>query len=413
MNSPKRLQVQYVATAKLVPWQDNPRLNEQAVAPVVKSIRKFGFNAPIVCNVHNRIIAGHTRWKAAKRLGLSKVPVVKINLTPQDESAYAIADNKTGQLAEWDTPKLKQILDRLRSEDTDLNNLGFASRELQRLLGAEVERENTVPKVGNRVRTAPGTLWKLGRHRLLCGDSRFSSTWRRLLGRKKVDLIFAGPPYFNQRPYSHWDDYTAYLEDLNAVIASCHKNLKAGGICVWNVGNGSCTKHNHVSHHASLLEENGLRFVDTIVWRKSAANYGIPRHVNIKRGIYYPAHQWEALHVYQRPGKMPVLSREALQYMWQHPTDVWEIPAVRDQLKAHGHPAVCPVEVPFRCILAYSPEGGIVVDPFSGSGTTLIAAEQAGRTAFAIEKNTGYCDQIVKRWESLTGKKAKRARINE
>ena len=273
----------------------------------------------------------------------------------------------------------------------------------------EDERENAIPEAPKRLRTTPGTLWKLGEHRLLCGDSRHKKTWNRLLGRTKVDHIFAGPPHFNQRAYSHWDDYAEYLRDMDAVMARCHAALKDGGIAVWNIGNGSSTNHAHVVHHAGLLEENGFRFVDMIIWFKSAPNFGIPRHVNIKKHrLYYPSHQWEAIHIYQKPGKMPVMSPEGVTYLWEHATDVWKIPAVRDQIQMHSHPAVCPVEIPFRTILAYTDEGATVLDPFGGSGTTLIAAERTGRRAFLVEKSSEYCDQIVKRWEEFTHKRARR-----
>jgi hypothetical protein len=307
------LQVKNVLVEKLTLWKDNPRQNKQAVRAVVKSVKAFGFNVPILCDEGLRIIAGHTRLEAAKRLKMKSVPVITLPLSDQDSKRFAIAENKTGELADWDTPKLKSILDELHSEDLDLGSLGFSQRELRRLLKIEDMRENAIPKTSTRTRTATGTLWKLGRHRVLCGDSRHKKTFTRLLGRTKVDHVFAGPPYFNQRAYSHWDDYAKYLRDMDAVMARCQGALKAGGIVVWNIGNGSSTNQAHVVHHAGLLEENGFRFVDMIVWRKCGANYDIPRHMNIKKHRnYYPSHQWEALHVYQKPGKMSTMSSECV-----------------------------------------------------------------------------------------------------
>jgi len=130
----KLLRIQHVDLERLVPWERNPRTNEQAVNPVAKSIKQFGFNVPILCNREFRIIAGHTRWKAAKRLGMRKVPVVQLDLKREDETAFAIAENKTGELADWDTPKLKEILHELHSEDSDLNYLGFSSAQIVALL---------------------------------------------------------------------------------------------------------------------------------------------------------------------------------------------------------------------------------------------------------------------------------------
>ncbi len=403
------LRIRNIAVNKLKPWGDNPRKNEQAVRAIAKSIKQFGFNVPILCDEALRVVAGHARLKAAKRLDMAKVPVIVLPLKDEDRRLFAIAENKTGELADWDTPKLKSILDELHSEELDLASLGYSPQELRWLLRAEQDKENAIPKPPAKARTTRGTLWRLGRHRLLCGDSRHKKTFRRLLGKMKVDHVFAGPPYFNQRAYSYWDSYVRYLEDMAAIIKRCHELLGDGGVVVWNVGNGSSTNHAHVIHHAGLLEENGFRFVDMIVWSKSSVNFLNPRHMNIKNHRhYYPAHQWEALLVYQKPGDMPKMSHEAVQYMWEHRTDVWQVAPVRNQVRDHGHPAVCPTEIPFRDIMAYTAEKGTVLDPFGGSGTTLIAAEQSERTAFLVEKSPAYCDLIVKRWEEFTGKRGRK-----
>jgi len=404
-----RLRIRHVDPGKLKPWEKNPRKLKYAVGAVAKSIKQFGFNVPILCNSDLRVIAGHARLEAAKRLGMEKVPVAVLPLEGNDSELFAIAENKTGELADWDTPKLKEILGDLRSEKCALEALGFSSHELRRLLREEEDRENAVPKLPSKARTESGTLWRLGRHRLLCGDSRHKKTFRRLLGKTKADHVFAGPPYFNQRAYSHWDDYARYLEDMDVVIKRCHTALRSGGIVLWNVGNGSAATYAHVAHHAGLLEENGFRFVDMIVWKKNVPNYAIPRHANIKGNKhYYPAHQWEALHVYRKGGNMPAMSPEGARYMWEHATDVWEISVVTHQQRDLGHSAVCPVEIPFRSLQAYTEEEGTVLDPFGGSGTTLIAAERAARRAFLVEQRPEYCDRIVNRWEEFTGKRARR-----
>lgn len=404
-----RLKIRHVDVKRLVPWEGNPRKHERAIGAVAKSIRQFGFNVPILCDTGFRVIAGHVRLEAAKRVGMEKVPVAVLPLKERDCKLFAVAENKTGELADWDMPKLRDVLDDLRREDCELGALGFSPRELHRLLRVEQEKENTIPEPPAKVRTRTGTLWRLGRHRLLCGDSRHKKTFARLLGKVKVDHIFAGPPYFNQRAYSHWDDYTKYLRDMDAVMARCHAALKNGGIVVWHIGNGSKTNHAHVIHHGALLEENGLGFVDMIAWSKSGPCFSVPRHIGMKRvGCYYPAHQWECLLVYQSPGPMPKMDPEAAAYMWEHNTDTWEIPVVTNQVQVYGHPAVCPVEIPYRTLLAYSAEDNTVLDPFGGAGTTVIAAERAGQKALVAEKNPQYCDQIVKRWEAFTGKRARR-----
>jgi DNA modification methylase len=224
---------------------------------------------------------------------------------------------------------------------------------------------------------------------------------------RRLDHVFGGPPYFNQRVYSHWEDYSAYLEDIRKIIQNCHDFLKDGAVCMWNIANGCSTHHDHVSHHSRLFEEVGFRYLDHIIWKKTGANYAIPRNFHIMRNsCYYPALEWEALLVYQKAGNMPKMTREGRNYLSRYHTDVWEIPAVTNQVEQYGHPAVCPVEIPFRSIQAYTGSQGSLFDPFGGSGTTLIAAEKASRKAYVMELNPAYCDVIIKRWERLTGNKA-------
>ncbi len=228
-----------------------------------------------------------------------------------------------------------------------------------------------------------------------------------LIGEIQINHVFGGPPYFNQRVYAQWGEYKDYLSDMRLIIGNCIDILNEGGIIVWNIAN-DCTEHlDLVSHHSRLLEEEKLVYLDTIVWIKSGANYSNPRNFHIRRNrCYYPVFQWEALLVFQKPGDMPKMTREGVTYMISHHTNVWEIPQITNQMDKFGHPAVCPVEISYRTMMAYSGEEATVFEPFGGSGTTLIAAEKASRKAFLLERNPSYCDLIVRRWEEFTGKKA-------
>jgi len=402
------LQIHEIEIDKLIPWEDNPRLNECAVNAVAESIRSFGFNVPILCDQNSIIIAGHTRWKAAQKLGSDKVPVIVIEMTDAKRRAFTVADNKTAEIADWDFPKLKEVLEELGSEDIDIRSLGFSGEEIRRFIFDEDDDENVVPEVNNdSVGTHPGDLYILGNHRLLCGDSRDRASVRLLTKDRIIDHVFGGPPYFNQRDYSHWDRYTSYIEDIRKIIQNCYDILKDGGVCVWNIANGCSTHHNHVSHHSRLFEESGFQYLDNIIWKKTGANYAIPRNLHILRNsFYYPALEWEALLVYHKLGDMPKMTREGQDYMSRYHTDVWEIPAVNNQMEQFGHPAVCPVEIPYRSMHAYSGSGDSVFEPFGGSGTTLIAAEKTSRKAHLMEINPAYCDVIISRWENLTGEKA-------
>ena len=131
------LEVAEIEVWKLKPWEDNPRLNEEAVDAVERSIRSFGFNVPILCNKDFTIIAGHTRWKAARRIGMKTVPVIVLQMTGAQQRAFAVADNKTAEIADWDWPKIQEVLEKLRSEDVDLSSLGYSCAELEALLTPE------------------------------------------------------------------------------------------------------------------------------------------------------------------------------------------------------------------------------------------------------------------------------------
>ena len=256
------LQVREVELSSLKPWEGNPRFNDCAIDAVAKSISEFGFNVPILCDRDFTIVAGHTRWKAAKRLGLSTVPVITLELTNTQRRAFAVADNKTAEIAGWDFPKLREILDGLKAEDVRLENLGFSEEELRRLMGPE--EEDWHPTVQGEPETKPGDVWILGEHRLLCDDSRDGASIESVTKRGKVGLVFAGPPYFNQREYSQWQEYQDYLGDMRKIIDNCREVMTDGAVLVWNIGSGSTDHHDHTSHHSILLEQAGLVYLQVV-----------------------------------------------------------------------------------------------------------------------------------------------------
>jgi DNA modification methylase len=410
----KMLEVKEIEIDKIKPWDKNPRINDHAVEAVAKSIKNFGFNVPIMLDQDGTIIAGHTRWKAAKALGMSRVPAIQIQMEETQRKAFSIADNKTAEIADWDFPALNDILHELKLEDIKMPDLGFSDEDIRKLINevsADMQRtEDQFPEMPSEAITKPEDLIVLGNHRLFCGDSMDINSIGLLIGGNQIDHIFGSPPYFNHRAYAHWENHLQYLEDMRIIIVNCKDILKDGGIIVWNIANHCSEGIDLASHHSLLFEQSGLEYLDYIIWCKTGANYSIPRNCHIINSmLYYPALQWEALLVYQKPGEMPRMTREAMKYMKEHHTNVWEISAITNQMEKFGHPAVCPVEIPYRTILAYtSSEGETVFEPFGGSGTTLIAAEKTKRKALLMERNPIYCDMIIKRWETMTQQKAER-----
>ena len=395
---------------QLKPWEMNPRLNDQAVDAVVKSIRAFGFNVPILCDQNMTIVAGHTRWKAAKAIGMRTAPVVVLDLTDSQRRAFSIADNKTAEIADWDMPKLHTLLEELRSEDFDLHRLGFSDADLRRILLDDCDTEDDMPDRPKVARTRPGQVYALGAHRLICGNSCDKATWKRLLQNRLVDMAISSPPRFNNLGMGCWSSYERFCCDMGTAIDCLASSMGESSIVFWTSGNSGSISSNFAGLYAKLFESADLEYLDTLAWVRPGANFTSKRVSHIRKdSTYYPARQWETILVYRKPGRMKKMSPEGRQYMLEYQTDMWEIAAVNSRKEKWDHPTVAPVEIPYRALQAYSAGGDVVVDPFAGSGTTLMAVEKAGagRTAFLIEISPLFCDVIVQRWQNYTGKEAR------
>ena len=427
------------------PYPGNPRQNDEAVDAVAASLREFGFRQPIVVDGEGVIIVGHTRWKAAKKLGLAKVPVhVATDLRESQVKAYRIADNQTAAIAEWDYELLPIELSSLQEMDFDLNLLGFDQEELARLMSGDVQQGLTdpddVPAPPDAATTQPGDLWILGNHRLLCGDSSKAEDVNRLLEGATIHLCNTDPPYnVRVEPRSN-NAIAAGLSSFpasNAIEAAdargmhhqgfdlarhkskahaTHRKLRAkdrplvndfvsdeefdrlleawfGNIArvlapgrsfyIWG-GYANC------ANYPPVLKRCELYFSQAIIWVKE--------HPVLTRKDFMGNHEWcfygwreGAAHKFYGPSNV---------------SDVWSVKKVNPQSMVHLTEK--PVELAVRAIQYSSLAGENVLDLFGGSGSTLIAAEQTGRNAYLMELDPLYCDVIVQRWEKFTGKKARR-----
>jgi DNA modification methylase len=419
--------------SEIKPYAGNPRVNDDAVAAVATSIREFGFRQPIVVGAEGVIICGHTRWKAAQKLGLAKVPVhVATDLTPAQIKAYRIADNQTNTLAEWDFDLLPIELHELQNLDFDLSLLGFDRDELAKLLDPELNEgicdPDDIPAPPDEATTQPGDLWILGDHRLLCADSSKPEDVDRLLDGATIQLVNSDPPYnvkveprsnnaiaaglssfagpkhhqsldlarhpqkskptqkklrAKDRPLAN--DFVsdeAFDKLLAAWFGNMARVLAPGrGFYIWG-GYANC------GNYPPVLKAMGLYFSQAIIWVKG--------HPVLTRKDFMGNHEWcfygwkdGAAHVYLGPNNA---------------VDVWAIKKVNPQSMIHLTEK--PVELAVRAMQYSSREGENVLDLFGGSGSTLIAAEQTGRKAFLMELDALYCDVIVERWEKFTGRKA-------
>ncbi|MEX0718370.1 MAG: DNA methyltransferase [Planctomycetaceae bacterium] len=441
--------------ADVQPYPGNPRINDSAVDAVARSIQEFGFRQPIVVDEAGVIIVGHTRYKAAQKLGLEKVPVhVARGLTPAQVKAYRLADNRTAEIAEWNYELLPIELADLKELDFDLDLLGFSQDDLAKLLDPGVQEGLTnpdaVPEPPDAATTQPGDLWILGDHRLLCGDSAKPADVDRLLDGASIHLINTDPPYgVKVEPRSN----NAIAAGLSSFQGS--RKVDYRGEDGHRAGRGKKTLKHHqkmdvVRHpekakatHRKLRPKdrplandflsatefdvlldawfgNMSRVLDAgrgfYVWGGYANLGNYPPFLK-KHGLYFSQGiVWDKQH--------PVLTRkdflgcfELAFYGWKEgaahqflgPTnapDLWHIKKVNPQSMIHLTEK--PVELAVRAIQYSSRTGENVLDLFGGSGSTLIGCEQTGRRAFLMELDPLYSDVIVTRWEQFTGRKAER-----
>ncbi|MGL6194508.1 MAG: DNA modification methylase [Thermoguttaceae bacterium] len=454
MNENFTIEIRDIETIR--PYENNPRINEKAVEPVAKSIKEFGFRQPIVVDTDGIIIAGHTRFLAAKKLGLQKVPVhVATELTPEQVKAYRLADNKTGEIAEWDMNILPIEIAALQASGFNMDSLGFTEKSLLQLLATDLTQGNTdpdmVPEPPDAAITQRGDLWILGEHRLLCGDSAKQEDVDYLLNGNIIELVNIDPPY-------------------NVKVEPRSNNAILAGVSSFALPEPKGeTKRDRERSERKALDKQGLHhsamklatqpdmapttrkmrakdrplandFVsdaefDALLdgWFGNVSHVLKPGHAfyiwggyaNLanyppmlkKHGLYFSqCIVWNKCH--------PVLTRkdfmgahEICFYGWKegaahrffgpnNVSDLWEVKKVPPQNMVHLTEK--PVELAVRAIQYSSKPGENVLELFGGSGSTLIACEQTGRKCFAMELDELYCDTIVKRYEEFTGKKAKR-----
>jgi len=408
------VQIEQVATADLIPYARNARTHSDSqVAQIAGSIQEFGFTNPVLIDAANGIIAGHGRVMAAQKLGLQSVPCIRLgHLSEAQKRAYILADNRIALNSGWDDAMLEVELAELHADEYDLGLLGFDADELSKLLGYDMPaetpvevQEDEVPEPPADPITKPGDLWILGEHRLLCGDSTKAEDVARLMAGAKADLCFTSPPYNSKdggyktdysgktkKFYNHQcDDRTEdeWVEFCNNVLSLVSSHLKSeDSPVIWNV---MYTAHCRAGYGRTMFAgAHGLSVKETICWDKGA---GFP---TASRGIL--SRNWELVFVLSKGNKYTTTQGEN-EPRWAK----WNIPRPKQQ---EEHKATFPVDLAARAMCDFGAKGDNVYEPFCGSGTTLIAAEQLGRTCYGMEISPQYCDVIVKRWETLTGKTA-------
>jgi DNA modification methylase len=388
---------------RLLPYAANARTHDpEQIAQIAASIAEFGFNVPCLVDERGVLIAGHGRLLAARKLGITDIPVIRLDhLTDAQARAYRICDNQLVLNGAWNEDLLAAELARLKEDGLSLDLLGFADDELDRLLASIDEGnaapqdsgEDAVPDPPAEPITRPGDLWLLGAHRLFCGDALVLADVEKVLDGKRAGMTFSDPPYNVNYANSAKDK----LRGKNRPILNDALGPKGFGAFLYDacvniltMTEGAvyiCMSSSELDTLQKAFRDAGGHWSTFIVWAKNTFTLG--------RSDYQ--RQYEAL-LYGWP--------EGKDHYWcgdRDQGDVWffDKPAKNDL-----HPTMKPVALVERAIKNSSRRDAIVLDPFGGSGTTLIACCNTGRKARLIELDSRYCDVIVERWQTLTGQKA-------
>lgn len=385
------IKIKAVKVAELKEYKNNPRKNKKAVAAVAESIKLAGFKNPIIIDKDGVIIAGHTRKAAAEQLGLDVVPcIVADDLTPEQVAAFRLADNKTAELAEWDDDKLAEEVRALRDFDVDLSDFGFDLSEFEEraeVTEDEYEEEEQEEEIVPRMKA--GEVWQLGRHRLMCGDSTEKADVLKLLNGAKADMVFTDPPYGvniegGKNNNTIAGDLTQTAIPFSFEICTEVATKDAARFYF-------CGGESNISLYFKLFERYLRQMPKLLVWVKENQ---VLSHNNYHK-------QYELIFFgYKKGGGNLWFSTREM----QDASDVWDVS--RDPSKIYVHPTQKPVELPARAIRNSSKAGDIVFEPFSGSGSTMLACEQLDRVCYAMELDPKYCEATIRRWEHLTGQTA-------
>jgi len=389
-------------TEKLVPYARNARTHsEEQVAQIAASIVEFGFTNPILAGSDGVIVAGHGRLAAAQKLGLDTVPVVVLDhLTPTQRRALIIADNRIAENAGWDDAMLRIELQSLQEDGFNLDITGFDADALAEIMAGEETTvdgqtdDDAVPEVPVTPISRPGDVWELGNHRLVCGDATDPKSYELLMADAKADMIVTDPPYNVDYANSAKDKmrgkdrpilndnlgdgfYDFLLAAMTPMLSRC-----SGAVYV-------AMSSSELDTLQSAFRAAGGKWSTFIIWAKNTFTLGRADYQRQYEPILYGWPEGQNRH-------------------WCGDRDQGDVWNIKKPQKNDLHPTMKPVELVERAIRNSSRPGDIVLDPFGGSGTTLIAAEKTGRIGWLIELDPKYVDVIVRRWQDWSGQEAYR-----
>jgi DNA modification methylase len=400
---------------ELIAYARNPRKHpERQIVALMASISEFGFNMPILVDGDSQIIAGDARLQAAKRLGLPEVPTISAtHLSPAQVKAYRLADNRVAELGLWDMKALAIEIEEIISlDEIEVESIGWSTAELDVLLIAPVndagERDPADAQIEPPLQPVarPGDLWLLGQHRLLCGSALDDASWHRLLDGKMAAMSFGDPP-FNVKVGGHVSglgkvkhaefamasgemSQGEFTDFLSTYLAAIKRHLRDGAVI------DICMDWRHLRELHAAIDDNQLSLLNICIWNKTNGGMG---------SLYRSKHEIVAV---TKVGTAPHINNVELGKHGRYRTNVWDYAGVNSfgagrMQDLADHPTVKPVALVADAIRDVTCKGEIVLDPFMGSGTTLLAADRAGRLGYGTEIEPRFVDVAIRRWQELTG----------
>lgn len=383
------MEIKDLKITDLKPYEKNPRMNDNAVPYVANSIKEFGFKVPIIIDKKNVIVAGHTRYKAAQQLGLETVPcIIADDLTPKQIKAFRLADNKTAEKAEWETEFLSDELKELL--DVDMGAFGFEDvlDDLEEEL--EAQEDDYEMELPEDPRAKTGQIWQLGKHRLMCGDSTKKTDVLQLVGGCKMDILITDPPYNVSYEGKTKDNLKIQNDNLNSenfrtFLRDAFKNAddvmrEGAAFYIWYASSEAI-------NFESACNDAGWKIRQNLIWEKNTFVLG--------RQDYQWNHE-------------PCLYgwKDGAAHTWMSDRKQTTILKFNRPIRNDIHPTMKPIPLFDYQIKNSTRSGDKVLDLFGGSGTTIMACEQNGRTAYVMEYDPKYADAIIDRWQTYTGEKA-------
>ncbi len=382
---------------EIIPYENNPRKNDNAVDKVAESIKEFGFKVPIIIDKDHVIIAGHTRYKAAKKLDFKKAPVIMAeDLTEEQVKAFRIMDNKSSEFATWDYEALLVEMESLKLEDYNLELTGFDFNEIEGIMDkynpndieedSDFNIEEQLESIENP-KSKKGDIWLLGKHRLLCGDSTVKEDVNKLMNGQKANMIFTDPPYNVAYEGATEDKLTIQNDDMSSEefynflskVFSNYFEIMEEGAPIY-----VCHADSEGENFRRAYREAGLKLAECIIWVKNAFVIG--------RQDYHWRH--EPILYGWKEGKAHYFVDDRTQ------DTVWEIPKPQ---RNGEHPTMKPLALCARGIKNSSKPKELVVDLFGGSGSTLMAAAEIDRICYTMELDEKYTDVILLRYINQYG----------